>query len=64
VIETVIETVSPKEAAIMAKCHYRTILEWIESGHLPAIQPRGRRGRYLIRKIDLVAILSPPKGQN
>lgn len=47
-------------AATFAKVHRRTLLKWIQEGHLPAKQLPG--GQYRIRRDDLITFLSPSNG--
>lgn len=42
------------EAALIAKRHQRTIVNWIHNGDLPAMKMPGDKGPYLIGRVDLM----------
>lgn len=40
------------------------VLNWIEKGTLPAIQPGGKRSRYLLLQKDVDSLFNPVKEAN
>lgn len=55
-----------KQCGDIAKRHQRTIVAWIRSGYLPALQLPGVRGQYRVLYGDLKKLLThqyiPDKG--
>lgn len=51
---------STTQCAAYAKKHRRTIVSWIQSGHLPAYRDPGTKGHYRVRFADLKKVLSRP----
>lgn len=56
------DLLTPREAARLLGVHYDSVLSYIASGALPALDfTRGRGGRatYRIRRVDLEEFLTP-----
>lgn len=51
------DELTTKQAALMARVHNRTIITWIQRRWLPAKRRPGLRGRYIISKKELKALL-------
>jgi excisionase family DNA binding protein len=52
------ETLSPRQVAILLRCHIETVYRMIHNGRLPAMRINGRgkqiHGAWRIAKVDLI----------
>ena len=53
------EYLTTSDAAELLKVTITTVQRWIQSGKLKAYQLPGERGKYRIKKEDLVSLLEP-----
>lgn len=54
------DELTTSQAALVARLNRRTIVAWIQAGHLPATQLPGARGHYRIAWKDLQHVLHRP----
>ena len=47
-----------KVAAKILQVHYITLWKWIKNGKIKAIQPSGKKGRWLIKQEELERFLN------